>query len=307
VSDLKSRLDDLRARRELTPPLPGRGETPLRHRALAEWGRKDLSMARIVEAHADATAILSEAGREPHAQWIYGVWASDGPQSRLLATRDNGCWRIEGIKQYCSGSSLLDAALVTAHAAEGLLLFNIRLNSPGVSMCRSNWANSAFADTATTGVAFRSVRVDESALIGEPGSYLSRPGFWHGAIGPAACWAGGAISLVDAANRLNRKDAHSRAQLGALQSIQWGLDAILAQAGRQIDEDPGDAGGEARTRALKVRQLIERWCTEILDRFGRATGPQLLAFDDVVARQYAALGLYIRQCHAERDLETIPA
>lgn len=307
MSDLKSQLDEFRARGGLTLPVPGRGETALRHRTLAEWGRKDLSMARIVEAHADATAILSEAGRNPQARWIYGVWASDGPQSRLAATRDNDGWRIDGIKQYCSGSTLVDAALVTAHAGDALLLFDIRLDSPGVSVSPSNWASSAFADTATSGVAFRSVRVDESALLGAPGWYLSRPGFWHGAIGPAACWAGGAISLVDAANRLNRKDAHSRAQLGALQSIQWGLDAILAQAGRQIDEDPTDAGGEARTRALKVRQLVERWCTEMLDRFGRATGPQLLAFDGAVALQYAALGLYIRQCHAERDLETIPA
>jgi hypothetical protein len=32
----------------------------------------------------------------------------------------------------------------------------------------------------------------------------------------------------------------------------------------------------------------------------------LLAFDEQVARQYAALSLYIRQCHAERDLERIP-
>jgi hypothetical protein len=201
------------------------------------------------------------------ASWSVGVVIpAQNEQSsiqRCIRSVVRACDAINrGVKQYCSGSSLLDAALITAHAAEGLLLFNIPLNSPGVSMCPSNWANSAFADTATTGVAFRGVRVDESALIGEPGSYLSRPGFWDGAIGPAACWAGGAISLVDAASRLKKKDPHSRAQLGALQSIQWGLDAILTQAGRQIDEVPADAGGEARTRALKVRQLIERWCTE---------------------------------------------
>jgi hypothetical protein len=30
--------------------------------------------------------------------------------------------------------------------------------------------------------------------------------------------------------------------------------------------------------------------------------PQLLAHDEQVARQYATLALYIRQCHAEGDL-----
>ena len=113
------------------------------------------------------------------------------------------------------------------------------------------------------------------------------------------------MSLIDAATQLHKKDAHSRAQIGALQSIRWGFDAVLAQAGKAIDADPLDNAGDARTRALKVRHLIERWCTEVLDRFGRATGPQLLAFDARVAQQHAALGLYIRQCHAEKDLEEI--
>jgi hypothetical protein len=115
------------------------------------------------------------------------------------------------------------------------------------------------------------------------------------------------MALIDAATEMNKSDAHSRAHVGALQSIRWGLDAVLSQAGMAIDADPADISGDARVRALKVRHLIERWCTEVLDRFGRATGPQLLAFDERAADNYAALALYIRQCHAERDLEAIPA
>ena len=42
-----------------------------------------------------------------------------------------------------------------------------------------------------------------------------------------------------------------------------------------------------------------------MDRFGRASGPQLLAFDEFAARQYASLTVYIRQCHAEKDDEAI--
>jgi hypothetical protein len=56
-----------------------------------------------------------------------------------------------------------------------------------------------------------------------------------------------------------------------------------------------------------ARHLIARMCTDILDRFGRATGPQLLAFDAGAAQRYAELTLYIRQCHAERDLAGIPS
>ena len=85
----------------------------------------------------------------------------------------------------------------------------------------------------------------------------------------------------------------------------WGFEAILVKAGAEIDLDPADSD-RARIRALKVRHLIERWCTEVMDRFGQATGPQLLAHDPQTVRQHAALALYLRQCHGARDLENIP-
>ena len=78
-------------------------------------------------------------------------------------------------------------------------------------------------------------------------------------------------------------------------------------AGREVDADPGDQRREARQRALILRQLGQRTCVEVLDQFGRATGPQLLALDAQVARQAAALALDIRRCHGERDLEIIGA
>ena len=143
--------------------------------------------------------------------------------------------------------------------------------------------------------------------MGPPGWYLTRPGFWHGAIGPAACWAGGALSLIDAVRSLDRQGPHARAQLGALEALAWNLETILDQAGREIDQDPADSAHGAKRRALICRHLIERQAVEVMDRFGRASGPQLLAFDEFAARQYAGLTIYVRQCHAEKDDEAIAA
>ncbi len=288
-------------------PLPGGGRTAQRLCALRDLGRDDLSLARIAEAHCDALAILAEGGRLPRPGALYGVWASDGPQSRLHASRVGAEWRVEGTKQYCSGASFVTAALITAHDAGGVLLFDVALDAPGIVVQPTTWASPTLGDTATCPVAFHDVALGERCLVGGPGWYLERAGFWHGALGPAACWAGGAAFLVDAARALNRRDPHSRAHLGALEAAAWQLTALLEAAGREVDADPHDDTGQARRRALMVRHLIERISTEVLDRFGRATGPQLLAFDAQVARQHAALALYIRQCHAERDLETIPA
>ncbi len=41
---------------------------------------------------------------------------------------------------------------------------------------------------------------------------------------------------------------------------------------------------------------------EMLERFGRAYGPFPLAFVEKISTRYQELTIYIRQCHAERDL-----
>jgi hypothetical protein len=306
VNDLLTALKNLQAAGDLSLPLPGAGQTALRHRILMQIGCRDQSLGRLAEGHTDAIAILAEAGRGRQHEGLYGVWASDGPQSQVTAkTGAGGHWQLEGVKQYCSGASLVDVALVTAHANDQLLLFEVPVELSGITVLPSTWANPALANTMTGPVAFKKVELPAGALLGASDWYLARPGFWHGAVGPAACWAGGAQSLIQAASHTVPNNPHARAQVGALEAIGWGMEALLNQSGNEIDADPVDAHGQARYRALKVRHLIERWCTEVLDRFGRATGPQLLVFDPHVARQFAALSLYIRQCHAERDLQAL--
>ena len=291
---------------ELSLPPPGAGSTVARHTALFEFGRTDLSLARLVEAHTDALAIFVEAAQVAPVGRLYGVWAADGPGSQLIVSRtDDGTIRLDGTKRYCSGAQLLDAALITAHDGDHVVLLNVSLSAPGLTVNAGEWAAPAFADTNTASVTFDNVGLTEADMIGPANWYLTRPGFWHGALGPAACWAGGAAGLVDAARALNKRDPHARAQVGALEAAEWGLRAVLEQAARQIDSDPADTSRTAQRRALMARHLIERMCTDVLDRFGRATGPQLLAFDKRVAQRYAELTLYIRQCHAERDLATI--
>jgi alkylation response protein AidB-like acyl-CoA dehydrogenase len=306
--DLVAQLTPARIEEWRHFPYPGGGDTARRHRLLSDLGRIDLSLARIAEAHTDALAILHEAGRKPMSAGLYGVWASDGPKSRLTLERlSPNELRVHGLKQYCSGCGLLDAALVSVHAEDGLRLVEVPLNSPGLVIEPSVWKNPALRDTVTATVQFNHVRLGATQLLGEPGWYLERPGFWHGAMGPAACWAGGALSLIDAGLASKRDDAHARAQRGALAALAWSMQALLDRAGDEIDQDPLDGQHRARARALMLRHLVERQSTETLDRFGRLTGPALLAFDDHCARQYGALTLYLRQCHAEQDLEALGA
>ena len=84
----------------------------------------------------------------------------------------------------------------------------------------------------------------------------------------------------------------------------WALESCLESAGRQVDREPYTALG-ARVRALIVRHLVEQACTEVLRRIPRAYGPDPLAMDEALSRRYQELDLYVRQCHAERDLESL--
>lgn len=291
---------------ELQLPPPGAGLTRQRHSALMKFGNRDLAFARLAEAHTDAIAILAEAVRDPRPETLYGVWAAEGPGSTVRLSRGAGnTWRLEGAKRYCSGAPLLGAALVTVRYQDSGAMIDVPLDLPGLRIDDTGWKSPAFAETRTATVTFDGVELPDECLIATDDWYLRRPGFWHGAAGPASCWAGGALGLVDAARALGRRDPHSQAQLGALEANAWALAAVLNQAADEIDADPKDLDGRARSRALQLRHVIERLCTDTLDRFGRATGPQLLAFDRDVARRYSELTLYIRQCHAERDLQAI--
>jgi hypothetical protein len=302
--NLEARLRRLYAYDLLNFPFPGKGETALRHRKLAEIARQDLALARLAEAHVDAVAILAEAGRKPHAG-LYGVWAAETRGYPLFIKTSPDGSTLNGSKMFCSGAGLIDRALVTVCRPEPRLVdVSLRSSPETIAFDQTAWKVTAFADTQTATAHFAETPISEEDLIGGPNWYLVRPGFWHGACGPASCWAGGAMGLVDYALAQSRDDAQTMAHLGAMSAGVWGLSAYLDLAGREVDQKPNDVDA-AMTRALSVRHLIDQACNDILMRLGRAYGPRALAFDPFVSKRYQELEIYIRQCHAERDLEAL--
>lgn len=290
----------LLASRSFELPDPGAGDTHGRLLTLADISRKErVSVARLAEAHTDAVAILHEAGRKPAPDALYGVWGSRGA---VVLDRDRGL--ISGSKPFCSGAGVVDRALVTAEARDGgyVLLDIDGAASPTLNFDLNVWSSPAMSDSST-GTATFSEHSIESQVGGE-GWYLSRPGFWHGACGPAACWAGAVEGLVDHCETVVDDSHHARTHLGAMRSAVWAMRAMLDVTGREIDAAPDDVGA-ARYRALALRHEIERHSTEILDRFGRALGPRPFVNSEAIARRHMDAHLFMRQNHAERDLESL--
>jgi alkylation response protein AidB-like acyl-CoA dehydrogenase len=281
--------------------LPGSGKTAERHLRLFDVGREDLSLARLVEAHWDAVAILAEAGREAERGALYGVWAAEAP-NKVLRMDD---WAISGKKPFCSGAGMVDRALVTVKEPVAVLIdVDLRGREGHVRFDDSAWTASAFAETKTSLATFESVVVKDSDVVGEGGYYLDRPGFWQGACGPAACWAGGAAGLLQWAVAQKRDDPHTLAHIGGMKAAVWSMQAALRAAGDEIDADWSDMWA-AQVRALCLRHVVEQGCTDVLRRLARAYGPHPLAMDEVIGRRYQELDIYVRQSHAERDLEAL--
>lgn len=292
----------------LEMPLPASGLTAERWQRLAELAEEDIAAARIAEAHVDAVAILNElGGKPPEPRQLWGVWAAEGSDAVLNATAVAGDeFMLNGTKVWCSGAGFCTNALVTARLAEGGRgLFAVTLTDAGVKPLPSTWWNPGMAGSDTRSVQFNNVH---AISVGGPGEYLTRAGFWHGAIGVAACWLGGARRVADPLYRCagsESADAYALAHLGAVDAALAAGDAILAATAAQVDADPFDRSDAAQLLARRVRAVVEHAADEAITRTGRALGPGPLCQDGRHAQRVADLSIYIRQSHAERDLAEI--
>lgn len=286
-------------------PLPASGRTAERWRHLTRLAEDNIVAARVAEAHCDAVAILHElGGKPPESVELWGVWAAEGPDAVVTATiGPGGAVTLSGTKVWCSGAGFCTHALVTARLDNGQRgLFAVAVTDPSVKPLPSTWWNAGMAGSDTRPVQFTNT---QAVAVGDPGDYLNRPGFWHGAIGVAACWLGGARRVADPLYRCaasDSADAYSLAHLGAVDAALAAGDAILAAAALQVDSDPFDRAGVAQLLARRVRTVVEHAVDEAITRTGRALGPGPLCQDGRHAQRVADLSIYIRQSHAERDL-----
>ncbi|WP_265522866.1 acyl-CoA dehydrogenase family protein [Oerskovia flava] len=299
-------------------PHPGSGRTLALWELLASTAAHDVALARTLEPHLDALAVLAQADPTPDLKPVgvtgsandrsWGVFAAEGPGLRLEASEDAGRWTLTGVKPWCSLAAHLSHALVTAWTDDGRRLFAVDLRSAGVQPDDGPWVARGL-----TSVVSAPVRFDGAVAVpvGRAGWYLDRPGFAWGGIGVAACWYGGAVgvarAMVDRALDTSGRepDQLALAHLGAVDRHLTGARTALAEAARLVDA----ASGRSRTElpdppgilARRVRGVVAQAVEETLTRSAHALGPGPLTTDEAFARRVADLGLYVRQHHAERD------
>ncbi|MET0135591.1 MAG: acyl-CoA dehydrogenase family protein [Kibdelosporangium sp.] len=300
VDTVITQLRALLAAGEMDLPLPGGGDTAGRWATLARLGRRDLALARLAEGHADATAILAEAGRKPAPDALYGVWAArSGGTGAMLRGRT-----LNGAVRFCSGAHHLDRALIAALDADGRsVLFDVELAQERVAVVPGTWVPLGMDASDSPDVLLRDIEVTDDMAVGETGFYLDRPGFWQGGIGVAAVWLGGAAGVVDdVLAGLTDPDAHQLAHVGALHTAIRSTEALVSSAASTVDEAPA---GDHKLLAWTCRSAAERTAWDVLDRVPRITGPTPMCRDRRFAQRLADLQVYVRQHHAEKDLAAI--
>jgi alkylation response protein AidB-like acyl-CoA dehydrogenase len=279
---------------------PGQGRTADRFDRLAAVSRGSLGAGRLFEAHADGQSILLESGcDEPERFGLLGVWASEGPGAPVRVVATSSGTTLHGTKSFCSGAPVLDHALLTVGEGDDRRLVLIAPRGPGVVVGPSTWVGPGMRSALT-----RSVELDGAPVLAElggPGWYLRRSGFWHGAVGVAASWFGGAVAVCDTmAAGVAADDPHALADVGAADALVYSMQATLERAAGEIDRAPGDVVA-AQRRSLAARRTIASGCIEILELAAAALGPRAMAFDAGHAERIADLDVYVRQEHGRRD------
>jgi hypothetical protein len=314
-------------------PLPARGLTLWRWRFLAHVAALDLVLVKLIEAHADALAILADldpegtirrAAREQSGRTpIWGVWAAEPPDAQLRGQIDSaGRLKLSGRKSWCSGAAALTHALVTYRTEDNRpALACVYLSASGIEITVEGWHAVGMADTGSVDVHFERVAAH---AVGAPGSYLQRSGFWHGGAGIAACWYGGTLPLADAVMKkmAAREDPHGMAHLGRIDYSLRQTRALMHETAAAIDREDTAAAIDqedtaaaidqtaqslarsdtSRGQALRLRAATEATASLVIAAFGNALGAAPLCRDASLARRYADLPVFLRQSHAERDL-----
>ncbi|MBA1429857.1 MULTISPECIES: acyl-CoA dehydrogenase family protein [Pseudomonas fluorescens group] len=284
-------------------PLPGSGQTLERYSGLAQVAGHDLRLCKLFEGHTDALAIIAELDSPlPPLGSTWGMWAAEPPSAKVRVRRDGQRLIVNGRKAWCSGASVVSHGLLTAWDEDDRQqLVAVLMDQPGVRVTDDGWDAVGMAATGSVEVVFHEAR---GLAVGGPGDYLARPGFWHGGIGIAACWYGGAQRLAEVLREQCGKhpEPHAMAHLGAVDSALNSAACVLRASAMQVDRAPT---ADARLLAQQVRACVEETVEQVIHHVGRAVGAGPYCKDPHFAQLMADLPVYVRQSHAERDLAAL--
>ena len=183
-----------------------------------------------------------------------------------------------------------------------------------LSLQAQSWQVERDGQALTLSVA-PEVKQENGVLVARIGAYIGSPpefatvrygpldGFWQGAVGVAAMWAGLTDTLIASLERARpRTDQVGLIRQGEIEANCWAIDAALEQAALSIDAAPSF---ECERLALSCRQTVRVHSELIIRTLLHESGPAGLAFHPRAGTQLLELTMALGQSHGDRDLAAL--
>ncbi|MGG6297255.1 acyl-CoA dehydrogenase family protein [Leptolyngbya sp. AN02str] len=288
---------------------------------LKQLGRGNLAVGRIYEGHVNALQLIQTFGtREQMERYasdardrhkIFGVWNAEAADGVTVHPMEDGRYRLEGSKTFCSGSGFVDRPFVNGPLGDGpWQMCIVPMEAVATVSDPSWWQPSGMRATASFKVDFTNVELDASALIGKPGDYFRQPWLTAGVIRFAAVQLGGAEALFDTTrhylNSLNRTtDPYQQERLGRMAIAIESGNLWLRNAAELVKDyapmfgghpdQPSDQADKLVAYANMVRTAIEQICMDVMQLCERSVGTRGLLPPYPMERIIRDLTLYLRQ------------
>lgn len=222
---------------------------------------------------------------------------SDPRMIRTTARRVPGGWRLDGHKWFSSGALGAAFALVVARSDEGPSWFVVDTDNPGWKLQRTVPSIDPFAHGGHGEVILDDCRVDDDALLGEPGKGLDYAQLRLEGARLFHCMRG--LGLASRATVLAQDYASSRESFGAALAEHQQVQAMIADshidlyAARLITTDVArrlDAGESIRHESSMAKVFVSEALCRVADRAGQLTGALGMSGDSPIAM----IGLKLR-------------
>ncbi len=270
--------------------------------ALVETARVDLTLARLVEGHADAMRILDQADEQARPG-VYGVWASRSVGTGVAGQFREGRWTVRGELRFASGVELLDRALIPVWVDEGHhQLLDLSLAEGTFTADPSSWRTAAM-DASQSWTVHVDTEASINATVGPQDWYLDRPGFVVGGLGVAAVWAGGAQHLLDLLVRAVHDHPTTAAglrRLGLVDQAVWEARTAVEQVADRIE---GMGNHRIDIEVSRARMTAAVAAERVVAEAAHIVGPGGLSRNERLIRASQDLGIYVRQLALDADLE----
>ncbi|MBN3882094.1 MAG: acyl-CoA/acyl-ACP dehydrogenase [Nostoc sp. JL34] len=288
---------------------------------LKQMGHGNLAVGRIYEGHINALQLIQTFGsreqitsyardaRDRHK--IFGVWNAEASDGVKIIPFENGRYRLEGSKTFCTGAGYVERPFVNGVLPDGgWQICIVPMEEVTTVSDPAWWQPSGMRATASYKVDFSGVELDQSALIGQPGDYYRQPWLSVGVIRFAAVQLGGAEALFNLTRKYLQEleytnDPYQKERLGrmaiAIESgnlwLRGAADRVAAYA-PVFGGDPTVPHPQADqlvAYANMVRTAIEQICIDVMQLCERSVGTRGLMPPNPMERIIRDLTLYLRQ------------